>query len=137
VNVYQADSEDPDNYDAANAIRAAATAGAKVVIMAWGMAQPRQAVTNEINYWYYNQDVMFVGAGRPREAWILLLQRPHAETGETANHCAASDLYGDGHREEEAIVAMRRVPCGKYAGNPRTQDRPRDNIGPFACASRG
>jgi hypothetical protein len=59
---YQADGENPDVGFAADAIVSVSSAGARVVVMAWGEANWYDVVANAISYYYYNYDVMFVGA---------------------------------------------------------------------------
>jgi hypothetical protein len=62
VAVYQANGENPQIDKAADAIANAVANGARVVVMAWGEFNFYDLVANLIAYFYYNGDVMFVGA---------------------------------------------------------------------------
>jgi hypothetical protein len=59
---HQADGEVPDEYDAQIAIQNAANGGSKVIIMAWGLLNGSTGVDNTIDYYYYQDDIVFVGA---------------------------------------------------------------------------
>lgn len=53
---------DSDGVDQQQAIRDAGQWGSRVILMAWGVPFFHQALNDEIDYWYYNRDVLFVGA---------------------------------------------------------------------------
>lgn len=53
---------DVDAYNARDAIRLVVNRGSKIVVMAWQSINWMWAVSDEINYWYYNSPVMFFGA---------------------------------------------------------------------------
>jgi subtilisin family serine protease len=53
---------DVDAYNARDAIRLVANRGAKIVVMAWQSINWMWAVSDEIDFWYYNSSVMFFGA---------------------------------------------------------------------------
>ena len=61
-NVYQANGVAPDQAVAAQAIHLAAIKGSRVIVMAWGLIQWSQAVSDEIDSHHYYDNVMFVGA---------------------------------------------------------------------------
>ena len=62
VTVYQADGEWPNQMDAANAINQAGQWFPKVIVMAWANETGSSAIDYMIEHYYYQQDVMFVGA---------------------------------------------------------------------------
>lgn len=63
---------DVNSTDATQAIRDAGNWGARVIVMAWQVMDNlwSDAVSDEIDGWYYNQDRVFVGAAGTSECWL-------------------------------------------------------------------
>ena len=96
---WQDNSFDPARGNAGRAIDSSGTNGAKVIMMAWGMLTGSDLISNTIDDWYYNHDVMFVGAaGTCGPDWICPRQESAFFPASKAEVLAVTGAAHDGSR---------------------------------------
>jgi hypothetical protein len=93
----------PDDASGLLAIRLAGERGARVIEMAWGLPSWSTPLSDEIDYWYYERDVMFVGAAGTCASWLSCPTMGGAVMPARKEQVlAVTSVQGDGTRPPDA-----------------------------------
>ena len=130
ISVIQENGLVPGQSDAVQAIRIAGQLGARMIAMAWATPDFSSAVSDEIQYWYYQRDVVFVAAAGTSccnlpKNWVLF---PASMSEVVAVSTAENNglRSGDSHFGSELdIIAYNHVATtgsGSWGATPVIMD---------------